>query len=485
MVCQGAGHHPLLPNDLAGLTRLFWLLVGLTTTGRLLVIGRAGLAHEEAYHWNYAQHPDLSYFDHPPMVGWLIGLTGGDSEFWVRLPAVVLFVGSSWFVFDLGRRMFRPVVGLVAATMLNFLPIFAIFSVAMMPDSPHLFFWSAGLWTGWRLVDSQDPRWWWLLGLITGLGMLSKYPAALIPLPALVMGRRSWQTVGAALLALALFTPVIWWNATHDWASFLFQGSERLQEKTTVMARVRTYLFQLGMMTPVGLALVVWAQSKALRQMQDRRIAYLVWASLPFLTLIVLVSIKRFVNINWPLPGYLGSTLLIAYFLVQGWPGTRRVAIALGLFGVTLSYLPWLVALVPLGAFNPVDTFSGWRQVGEQIEAERSRMPRPEKTFYVGTGYEATSHLAYATRRPHHTLAQNALGLAKAVSYLYWEDPREFAGWDALVVADPRHPVSDEVLSQRFVRFEEAPVVEIDRGGQPLRRLRLYRGYGFIPGPRL
>ncbi|GMU55071.1 MAG: hypothetical protein AMXMBFR33_42170 [Candidatus Xenobia bacterium] len=465
------------------MTRLFWLLVGLTTVARLLVIGRVGLAHEEAYHWNYAQHPDLSYFDHPPMVGWLIGLTGGDTEFWVRLPAVLLFIGSSWFVFDLGRRMFSPLVGLVAATMLGFLPSFAIFSVAMMPDSPHLFCWCAGLWAGWRLVESEDPRWWWLLGLITGLGMLSKYPAALIPLPALVLGRRSWQTAGAALLAMALFSPVLWWNATHDWASFLFQGSERIQAPATLMARVRSYLFQLLMMTPAGLALVVWAQSRALKQMQDQRIAYLVWSSLPFLALMVLVSLKRFVNINWPMPGYLGSILLMAYFLVQSWPASRLAATTLALFGVTLSYLPWVVALIPLGAFNPLDTFSGWRPVGEQIEAERTRMPEPERTFYLGTGYEAASQLAFTTRRPHHTLAQNALGLPNSVSYRYWEDPREFAGWDALIVADARHPVSNEVLSQHFARFEEASPVEIDRDGKPLRHLRLYRGYGFIPGP--
>ncbi len=29
---------------------------------------------QEAYYWSYAQHPALSYFDHPPMVAWLIWL---------------------------------------------------------------------------------------------------------------------------------------------------------------------------------------------------------------------------------------------------------------------------------------------------------------------------------------------------------------------------------------------------------------------------
>ena len=29
---------------------------------------------QEAYYWCYAQHPALSYFDHPPMVAWMIWL---------------------------------------------------------------------------------------------------------------------------------------------------------------------------------------------------------------------------------------------------------------------------------------------------------------------------------------------------------------------------------------------------------------------------
>ena len=29
---------------------------------------------EEAYHWCYARHPSLSYYDHPPMIAWMIAL---------------------------------------------------------------------------------------------------------------------------------------------------------------------------------------------------------------------------------------------------------------------------------------------------------------------------------------------------------------------------------------------------------------------------
>jgi len=40
---------------------------------KLVYIGLVDLLPQEAYYWNYAQHLDWSYFDHPPMIAWLIG----------------------------------------------------------------------------------------------------------------------------------------------------------------------------------------------------------------------------------------------------------------------------------------------------------------------------------------------------------------------------------------------------------------------------
>ena len=67
---------------------------------RLIYIGAAQLIPDEAYYWNYAQHMDLSFFDHPPMVAWLIWLgTGlfGDNEFGVRVGAVICGL-SRWAI---------------------------------------------------------------------------------------------------------------------------------------------------------------------------------------------------------------------------------------------------------------------------------------------------------------------------------------------------------------------------------------------------
>ena len=40
---------------------------------RILAAFLIDLAPQETYYWNYAEHPALSYFDHPPMIAWIIG----------------------------------------------------------------------------------------------------------------------------------------------------------------------------------------------------------------------------------------------------------------------------------------------------------------------------------------------------------------------------------------------------------------------------
>ena len=54
---------------------------------------------QEAYYWTYAQHPDLSYFDHPPMVAWLIWLgthTVGEGSFGVRAGTWLCGLAATW-----------------------------------------------------------------------------------------------------------------------------------------------------------------------------------------------------------------------------------------------------------------------------------------------------------------------------------------------------------------------------------------------------
>src|ERR1700689_1814397 len=77
-------------------------MVAVLTVLRFLLCGVIELLPEEAYYWTYAQHPAFGYFDHPPMVAWIITMGStlfGHTAFGVRIVTFVLWMGSAGLLF--------------------------------------------------------------------------------------------------------------------------------------------------------------------------------------------------------------------------------------------------------------------------------------------------------------------------------------------------------------------------------------------------
>lgn len=481
--------------------RGFRLVLFVGTALRLAFAATAGLKYEEAYYWNYSQHPELSYFDHPPMVAWLIGAftsLGGSSELWVRLPAILLFVGSMVLVHRVARDLFDSRVALGAVVLMNLLPVFEWYSILILPDAPLLFFWCLGLFAGHRLVQSGDPRWWWVIGVATGFGCVSKYPAALIPFGTMLyLGfQRRWKELlsphmfGAAVLAAVLFTPVILWNAENDWASLAYQGASRMGEATSFQDRFGgSALNQLLMLGPFGIFAIAWAVIAGLRRWREPRFLFLLCWCVPFLGLMLFVATRRLVQMNWPIPGYVAAVVLLAALWLERDTLWRRVAAAIVLIPAGLiAFLPWLATFFEIGALNRADDFNGWVPMAQRVQELQAAMPQPSRTFLAGHGYQAASEIAYYTRQPHRTLSNNVLG-DEAKGYDFWEEPAAFQGWDAIymVYEEPtsggdwrqRVRLDPARLEKAFARVDGTDSLIVFRGGKPLRRYVFYRCFDY------
>ena len=199
------------------------------------------LLPEEAYHWNFARHPDWSYFDHPPMIAWSIALgrlVFGDTRLGVRLVPLLFALGTTWLLARMARRLYGDSAALWAVLLYALMPAAFLVGFWGFPDSPMLFFWTLTLTWVWRALESRRPGWWLAAGAALGAGLLSKYTAAfLVPSVLLYLLRsprdRHWLATPwpylAGVFSLLVFTPVIYWNWTHEWASFRFQSLGRLQ----------------------------------------------------------------------------------------------------------------------------------------------------------------------------------------------------------------------------------------------------------------
>ncbi len=230
---------------------------------RLLYSGQLELLSQEAYYWKYAENLSYGYLDHPPAVALLITIGQalfGVNELGVRVLALVCWCVMALFVVLLATEWFGRGVARGTLVLLAILPFFTGVGFYMTPDTPLVVCWSAALFFLHRAVLRQQSWAWYLVGLSIGFGMLAKYPMVLLGpgiFAFLLLDRdsRKWfwspQPYSAAILAFLIFSPVLFWNQQHEWASFTFQGARRFEAASEFSVHMFLAFFLL-LLTPIG-----------------------------------------------------------------------------------------------------------------------------------------------------------------------------------------------------------------------------------------
>ena len=232
------------PND-ARLVRGTVLTILALVALRLVAAAYTPLTFDEAYYWMWSKHLAGGYYDHPPMVALVIRLgtmIAGDTELGVRLVSILLALPMSWAVYRTAAILFgghaawlRPRPSCSMSTLMA-----AVGTMIVTPDAPLLVASSFVLFFLAKVLETGRGAWWLAVGAAVGAALLSKYtalffgPAILIWLVAVPKLRRwlisPWPYLGG-IVALAIFSPVILWNADHQWVSFIKQiGRARIED---------------------------------------------------------------------------------------------------------------------------------------------------------------------------------------------------------------------------------------------------------------
>ncbi len=322
------------------------LLIVVASLARLALAATIGLGVDESYAFAVSRPLSLSYFDHPPLVFWLVSAARalGSSPVVLRLPFIALFAGTTWYVAQLTATLFGARAGLYAAIVLNLIPVFTISSGGwMLPDGPLLFGESLAAYAVARATFEPEraPRaaWVWI-GVGVGISLLSKYHALLFVAGLLLWcvtsprGRfwlRSPRTLGAIVIATMLALPVVVWNAQHDWASIRFQLARSVGHQSAISALAQNVAGQAGYILPWIWVPMLWQLAVAMhRGPRDDRRWFLCCLAIVPIVLFTLMSLRGNPGLpHWPAPGYVFVVPLVAYAIVRleervGVAGVRR-----------------------------------------------------------------------------------------------------------------------------------------------------------------
>ena len=493
--------------------RRFLLLVGglllLPTLFRLFMIGRFDLGNDEAHYFMYAAHPSASYYDHPLMVALLIrtGMAlAGWNAFGVRLFAPILFLLSTILLTMIAIRL-RPSRAMATGSLLliNAVPLFGYLgSMLILPDAPLSVFWLLHILVATVLFSryeelSRGARFggWLLLGATFGLALLSKYNGVLLAVGTFLFLASSnrhrhfllspapYLSLGSGILVA---TPLFYWNATHGWASFAFQGNHGLGSFEWHFSWVHFYQMvfgQLGYVSPILFILLVYAlwSLRTFRSSPpegaDPVALRLLWIlSLVPLIFFNAIGILHPILPHWPAMGYLTALPLLA--LLWGEKNRRRLSSWTWggiLLGVTLALLTTLQLFfrplvlppqVPLWVDITNDLF-GFRQLAGVVREEMARHPeRVTPNFYFASEHFNTADLlAFYLGQPYHTIC-----LSHAITgFDFWTDPHRFAGENGLFVSTDKYRVDPRTFYPpgTFDRVIPLKPFVVMRRGHPAR----------------
>mgnify|MGYP000246322687 CR=1 FL=1 len=460
---------------------------------------------EEAYYWNYSAHLDFGYVDHPPMVALLIKaaeITFGYSVWAIRIPTLLCWLLTAWFINRLTKLMAPEVEWYWPVMLLSLLPFFFLQSLVITPDAPMLVSWAALLYYLYRCLVLGESKTWYLVGLWFGLGLLSKYTISLLTLPIFayifsfsearkwLLRKEPYLAVGIALL---LFSPVIYWNASHQWASFLFQSTRRLDNEHAFTLHQVVCLLAL-FLTPMGI--IALQQLILYKRCFRARFAKQALHFIQFFTFVpigffALYSIRHPVKFNWIGPSLLALIPWMAYcvrqsFLPDGnaflrdW-SRRTIAISVAVY---MSMLVIVSSGVPHTLYRLLFTkFIGWEKLARDFHAiaDDIAMQIDGKPSFVPLDrYNIASELTYYQQHwvnigESSSIVYSVIGAhifnIESLMFKYWDMETQSTGKNLILISPELSDFANSVLKDKVVTRGPMKMIWAysQRGQNPVR----------------
>ena len=357
---------------------------------------------DEAHYALYAQHLAWSYFDHPPLVGWiqwpLVSLTS--SEGLIRIVPELLWIIACLLVYRVSIELHHFIqsrntgylttaipsanlCGLMAVLAIVAAPMPHILAIGLLPDTLLAPISLGILWMAliWLRKGTFHFDQWLILGALLGLAGLSKYTAAFTAFALLLVflstPKKPWITqVGfwlAALIALILIGPVLYWNWANDWISFKYQiahggGGAWLWRSVGLFLLLQIAVFGPLIILGAGVFIKDFVRTNLVSL-----VALLAFFFIPFT---IFASLSGGGGLpHWTTPAWFCLAPFAGIGLAKAWAANHRVLIRI-LFCVQIAFCLIGFGFVVSGGItstsvksNPIADLYGWKLAGQKAAA--------------------------------------------------------------------------------------------------------------------
>ena len=316
------------------------------------------LHRDEMLYFNMADHLSFGYATVPPVIGFLAFIVKsifGYSVFGIRFIPAILGAASIFIIARIVRELGGGILALImASSSFLFSTGFLLFDTLFTPNVIEQFLWLITTYFIFRMISTNNPKLWIMIGILVGLAFLNKY-SVLFYIPgffvAMMFSRhrdifKSKYFYFSLIAGIIIILPNFLWQYNHGWPVF-FHMSEL---NRTQMVNLTFSDFFIDIFSMNLLSTLIWLTGLVsllfLRQEKGNR--YIGIASL-IIILLFLVSKGKAYYILGLIP------FLFAYggYIMEKYLAGRLVYINYFVLFISLSFS--LIALpfgIPLMSFD-------------------------------------------------------------------------------------------------------------------------------------
>lgn len=459
---------------------------------RFIITFCFGLMPQDAYYFSYSQHLDLSYYDHPPMIAYLLGAftsVFGKSVLIIKLTNFITTTFSLIFFYQLCRKFYPNNEAQIIMLLLGSTLLISILSLISTPDVPLFLFWCLSILNLYKALFESQKSAWVYAGICMGLALDSKYTAIALPVGMLLYlflatkHRKYLLSVWPWLsicISLIIFSPVIFWNYTHHFESFRFQSTNRISSMGGTHFEFKYLLGLIGhqsaIVFPTIFGGLIYYLSHIFRKYRFNLKSYseqnlfLLCFLLPLFLGFTFISLFYWVKINWIMPAYITGFIWLFQFLNSSWIKVHFIfAIIIHLaFAVEILFYP-----VPI---KSDDTWYGWEKLALGIDSLKTS--HRDAFIFSADDYKTTAILNFYLEEKVYS--GNIIG-KNALQFGIWDkDISHLQSKDALFIdSDPLLKGSEKIaqpieLSGYFDSIQVLQPIKIYHKDQLVRQFQVY-----------